>query len=132
VNGSAVEVADQIAIETSSSTTIELTTFANACTSAQAGMDPTNGGYLKLELENGEPPAAGTYMLGSDVKAEFKSYADCVKTKFEATSGSITVTLVSSSTLSGSFDLTLETNEHITGTFAAPVCANVAEDFTCQ
>ena len=40
----------------------------------------------------------------------------------QATSGTLTLTAVSGSMLTGSFDLTFANGDHLTGTFDAPVC----------
>jgi hypothetical protein len=48
---------------------------------------------------------------------------NCMTTTYDtASSGSITLTTVSSSEVAGSFDVTFPSGDHLTGTFDAPVC----------
>jgi hypothetical protein len=44
-----------------------------------------------------------------------------------ATSGSVTITSISTMQVSGSYDLTFSTSDRVTGTFSAPMCPTPAD-----
>ena len=49
-----------------------------------------------------------------------------------AQSGTVTFTAIDGATISGSFDLTFQDGDHLTGTFSAPVCDVPLSDVSRQ
>src|SRR5439155_2536037 len=84
---------------------------------------------LQPDYSAAPPPSPGTYYVGSlaienGVVAFAATDATChlVGTTKTAITGSITFTAVGNR-YAGSYDLTFDFGEHVTGTFDAPVCA---------
>jgi hypothetical protein len=125
-------------------TVIAITSFPNACSLLDTSVRSSQS--LLLEIASAGPLTAGTYGVptpsdgGSMASAAFATYdaldPTCLVTSNETTtSGSITITAVSSMQVTGTFDLTLPTangmsmptggTDHVTGSFAAPYCSNL-------
>ena len=91
--------------------------------------------FLSLEL-TGQPTAGSTFtVIDADVtsattgqaEVDFSgSTATCADNgaSATATSGTVTVTAISSSEVSGTFDVTFA-NGHLTGSFTAPICGSL-------
>jgi hypothetical protein len=104
---------------------IEFTPVANACA---LSMNPQSvpGGTPVLRFVVAPqyaltPVTPGVYPIGCLNFADFGT-CPCVGCNAQATSGSITITQDDSALIAGSFDLTFNTGEHVTGHFSAPVC----------
>jgi hypothetical protein len=100
---------------------------------------------MGLYVDNGggatPPTAPGTFYVnrpGPDAASAGAEGWDsaCVDTLFtNATSGQVTLTAVSTSGVTGTFDLVLATGDHITGSFDAPACPglnNLTQTPTCR
>jgi hypothetical protein len=77
-------------------------------------------------IEQQQQPASGAYS-----NAQYATFDDACRPSetVQATSGSVIVQTASASLVTGSFDLTMSTGDHVAGTFSAPVCdAPVASD----
>jgi hypothetical protein len=117
---------------------VALTNLNGACGLLQsvAGGAPTPGDVNALVLlvfADSNGPAAGSYPIVSScapscgtnfAQAGYTATdAQCntVRTD-DATTGSVVLSDVSATTIDGSFDLTVQSGDHLTGTFSAPVC----------
>jgi hypothetical protein len=93
------------------------------------GGNPRSAQVLQLGASAvGSTVPLGQYVIGATptttAAAGFTAQdATCNPTSDEqATSGTITMTQVSTTTVAGSFDVTFANGDHLTGTFSAPVC----------
>ena len=124
------------------STAVLLTDFVNVCSLETAKKTPPNGQNLFLALAaldntgTAHPPTAtGDYLvlssvsdsttpnsLRSDVYYELDG-PDCQKSNgYVGTSGKVTVTSISSTQIKGTFDLSLKSGDHLTGSFDSKSC----------
>jgi hypothetical protein len=118
---------------------IALTSATGLCSTLTAGKEPRSTQYLVLTPFNLQPDfspttptAPGAYQVGAltlqNGAALFSATdAACQVTlanTVRASTGTITLTTVGSR-YTGSYDLTFEFGDRITGTFDAPVCGNV-------
>jgi hypothetical protein len=109
----------------------------NTCAILQRHGEPASTKLFAVGVfAPGSSIAAGTYKIETSTsalpsqthaQAQYATTdAKCVSgPTVEATSGTVTITstaTTSSSTLQGSFDVTMSTGDHLTGTFDAPVC----------
>jgi hypothetical protein len=109
---------------------VVITNVANSCALSQGHHNPpsTTSLVLSVAVEGAAVPP-GTYAVGASgktaVDAQFvRTTATCTSESASvAASGSVTLTTVSSTTLQGSFDITMGSGEHLSGTFTGPVCA---------
>jgi hypothetical protein len=103
-----------------------LASFSNICALLQQPNHPAyaNSWALYVGVEQPAPVAPGTYTLAPGTSAHFAALdATCTPAGNEqAKTGTITFETVSATELSGSFDVTLDGGDHLTGTFSAPVC----------
>jgi hypothetical protein len=109
-----------------------ITNFPASCTLLQSGMTaPPLTQLLAIELIAnglGMAPGPGTYTLGATQNvAIVVSYAasdvNCNETINEqATGGSVTLDTVSATAVTGTFDMTFASGDHLAGQFDAPVC----------
>jgi hypothetical protein len=114
-----------------------ISNLSNACQLAQGHHDPRNQEYLELSVENpgNLPPGPGTYTVSMTVgpNAANALYVsrdvDCGVVNDEgASAGSITFATVSSTLITGSYDVTFLNGDHVMGVFTAPVCPAVPWD----
>jgi hypothetical protein len=122
---------------------VVISSAANICSTVSAGKQPRNWQTLVLgvaQQQNGNvgpPTAPGVYTIITGLSfdshiavAYFRATdANCadlgLTADAAAVSGTVTLTSVTPA-FTGSFDLTLDTAEHITGSFKAPACAAIA------
>ena len=107
-----------------------LTNVANACGVLQAHGNPPGATTLTIVVTaSGNAVPAGTYAVsgsgGFGASASFTAEdANCnIDSIAQAYTGSVTLTTSTASEVAGSFDLTFEGQDHVTGVFSAPVCA---------
>jgi hypothetical protein len=110
-----------------------VTDVGGSCGDGRGEAPPATVATLSLDFGGaGVLPSAGTYPVdatGQAAMAEFiASHGVCnFIVGASATSGTITITSASASSLEGSFDVTFAYSngpaDHVTGTFTAPVCA---------
>jgi hypothetical protein len=104
-----------------------ITNIANACGVLQDHGNPPGATALVVAVSaSGGSVATGTYGIVSQGFGATASYAtqdmNCNPSLNEtATGGSVTLTSVSGSSVSGTFDLTFS-GDHLTGSFSAPIC----------
>jgi hypothetical protein len=141
LGGEPVAATDAIALQGPSSglapysAWIILTNLPGFCAVEQGHHNPPNAQELTLEVfEYVGALGPGTYGIGSSSsqlgEAAFSATdASCNPTAASASlgvglaaSGTITLSSVSATEITGSFDLTFSPSNHITGTFSAPVC----------
>lgn len=112
---------------------VVLSNTSGLCGFAAGGKEPKNSQFLILVVRdtNRAPTGAGTYVIYSSgaqptklaVAQYFQTDASCNETQITlATSGTITITSVSNGNLSGTFDLTFDSGDHVTGSFSATNC----------
>jgi len=107
---------------------VVITNLAGSCAIAERNGNPPNAQSLLLEAGvKGTSVPPGTYTIGDTTSvalAEFTAQdATCTQTTDDkGTAGTITLTSSSSTEVSGSFDVTFDSGDHVTGTFSAPVC----------
>jgi hypothetical protein len=152
VGGKSFAVGDAIytngKVDTGQATLVGLTTWTSACTQATQNNTPPQNQVLIFELVNynsttrttsaltgpGQVPiyTAGATNAGPLGIAEVAQTgtpvdagpsAGCETTVIAATGGSITVTSLSAGAITGTFDLTFASGDHLTGSFNAPACA---------
>jgi len=131
---------------------IAITSASGICSELTSGKEPKNTQYLVLtpfklqpDFSAIPPPAPGTYTVGAlsieNAVAVFSGTdASCglnLASAARATSGQITLTAVGNR-YTGSYQLTFDFGDVVSGTFDAPVCANVdvsqagTGTFSCQ
>jgi hypothetical protein len=105
-----------------------VTSVNNACGVLQDHGNPANATALVVEVAAmGSSVATGTYNIVSSGFGATASYAaqdqNCNTTLNEtASSGTVTISSNSGSSVSGTFDLTFD-GDHLTGSFTAPICS---------
>jgi hypothetical protein len=146
VNGSRFVVKDAIAVvghdNTGSGALILLSATPNACADARDHIQHANAGNLFIMITDQDPAATlgGTYPTSYETPLPARSSsfdvnltdAQCQYRDIPAPDGTgdgtVTVSSVKGTTLAGSFDIVLEDLEHITGTFHAEECPELATD----
>lgn len=138
IGGQAVPTTNVVAVvgsETNNKTTVQLdsivlTSVSDACSFLQ---NPTHripsSSTLVLAAGAIAPSVpTGTFNIGMYGYAQYDAdSATCVLTTSEtATSGSVVLTSVSSSSIQGTFDVTMPNGDHLSGSFDAPVCTGVS------
>ncbi len=107
--------------------------FQSAANPSASGPDPGNSTQLTLNVlsSNSTPVAPGTYSVsqpnanGVFVNAAFAATdSTCAveASSASASSGTVQIVTVSSTMVTGTFDVTFPSGDHLTGQFAAPVC----------
>lgn len=141
IQGAAVPASDSVGLSSVSTAngTSEaavgaiITNVANACGVLQSHANPANATALVLAVSaSGSSVGTGTYDIVSQGFGATASYAkqdSTCNTSFSenASGGSVTLTAVSGSSVSGTFDLTFG-SDHVTGSFSAPICSYSAGD----
>ncbi len=115
---------------------VVLSNTSGLCGLAVAGKEPKNSQFLILVVSdrntNTAPTGAGSYVIYSSgaqptklaIAQYFQTDASCHEIQSTlATSGTITLTSVSNGNLSGTFDLTFDTGDHVSGSFSAANCS---------
>lgn len=146
VQGNLFSARDAISIDATASgfdfngpsTVVEITDFPSACQNQADHHGVANGQLLFFALatvSSGGVAAAitipGTYTVvtspvpaGNDVELFYqRDDASCVRaTGEQASSGTVTVNEVSDGGVSGTFDVSFSSGDHLTGSFQAPRC----------
>jgi hypothetical protein len=139
IDGEPVPANDAVGTANSGATvtsrSVLITSVTNACPCA---IGPTGSTILSLTVGTvGTAVSTGTYSFpdagNQDGTAEAKYLVnDPQTTLLPATSGSVTISQISASTIVGSFALSFASGDHVTGTFSAPTCATeVPADAGC-
>jgi hypothetical protein len=114
--------------------TVAITNLTPACSFAQPGSDsnPPNSTVLLMVVGSPEAVTPGTYSIIATTPTAttintllvFDAVEDqCKRTSHHvARSGAITFSTISATAVAGSFDVTLDTGENLTGSFDAPIC----------
>jgi hypothetical protein len=128
-----------------SGTVLAITSIGAACSKVTTGTSfkgPATALSIELVQNGGAVTSPGTFPELSSAQGSTSAFAgsfdswdaSCSDTTTPISGGTVTITAVSASSLTGSFDLTLG-NDHITGSFNAPNCAGLATSGTgssCQ
>ncbi len=135
VAGTSLSAQDAVFSNTTAGTgtVVGVTSFGGACTDLANDQLPKSSVVLSLQLAQGTGSVTnpGTFsFLGTQgataaFAAEWTSYdSTCTPTNSMATGGTVTVDSVSSSQLTGTFDIKFNT-DHVTGSFVASTCAAI-------
>lgn len=147
VNGATITVADAVFIAGTpgggvKELVIDMQDQAGSCARIQANtykQNTTEVGFT-IALEGAASPVGpGTYAVGdsNNNKTHVNGGVQepdpmCLGKHLGTKSGSVTITYVSSTSVSGTFDLTLENMDHITGSFGATACDMDIAKITAQ
>lgn len=151
--GGSFEIADMISAtvttsdgagDSASVARIVMGSTANLCSDAGAAIDRKGEHYITIELSDvagsvrSAPTAAGTYTIYPDTGSEPAKSASFTIIALDQTcqaidadsgagqSGSVTLTSATGGVFAGSFDVTLNTGDHVTGSFAPSACPQLA------
>ena len=114
--------------------TVAITNLTPACSFAQPGGDsnPPNSTVLLMVVGSPEAVTPGTYSIIATTPTAttintllvFEAVdGQCKQTSMHAArSGTITLSTISATAVEGSFDVSLDTGETLSGTFDAPIC----------
>jgi hypothetical protein len=139
IQGAAVPSSDAVGLSSVASGGSEaavgaiITNIAGACGVLQShGNPPSATALIVAVTAMGGAVATGTYGVVAQGFGASASYATddmSCNTSFSegASAGSVTLTVVSGSTVAGTFDLTFG-SDHLTGSFSAPVCSYTTAD----
>ena len=149
INGEAFTIMDSATFVRTSRglANVDLTDFVGTCASG-ASMYPKNSKDLRFLLADADadtpPTSPGTFTVHTLEEQVSGLYAECSVFAYDSactgsdlmcTGGSVTLTAVDTSGtghLAGSYDVMLG-DDHLSGSFDAPTCANVNEDApTCM
>lgn len=109
---------------------IDMEGSTGACDRIKANQLKQNNSVFALDIVSNNPVVPGTYTVGKDanntqVGGGFQP-ADptmCVANPHATASGTLTLTLLTATQAAGTFDITFDNKDHITGSFGADVCA---------
>lgn len=111
---------------------------SDLCQDLSQGVLHQGQSLLQLDIVVGQI-ADSSYAIGVGSNGIVSAEASKLDTacgdilKRGASGGTITLTKIAGSDIEGSFDLTFDGGDHLTGSFQAPLCANTAVDLkTCQ
>jgi len=145
IAGSAVPIKDSMAVYQNGPDVayaiVVMTDAPNICASTQRQRTPPGSTSLSLGLIEGlgiTSLSPGTFQVtvsageGNEavVGYEVQDSSCNLITGGDATSGTVTLTSVSSTSLSGTFDVTFPSGDEVTGSFDAPVCPLTADGGT--
>lgn len=113
---------------------------AGLCTSLTQGRAPHEATMLVISVskEGASSIAAGTYAISrsgpvvADVGFVVQDASCNDVTSIDAVSGSVTIDHVASTSIDGSFDVTMQSGDHLTGSFSAPTCTFDPMQVKCQ
>jgi hypothetical protein len=100
----------------------------NLCAIAQGSHNPPNITSLGISVGSVNPIVTGTFPVGSASAdpAAGVAYtavdAMCMGTTNQGQSGTVTISTITSTTVTGNFDVLLTSGDHLSGHFVAPVC----------
>jgi hypothetical protein len=142
--------------DASSVARIVMASNGDLCSDAGAGIDRKGEHYITIQLSDvtgamrTAPTAAGTYTIYPDTGSEPAKSASFTVVGLDSScqaidadsgagqSGTVTLTSVAGGVFTGSFDVTLNTGDHLTGSFAPSACPQLAaastngEQHTCR
>jgi hypothetical protein len=124
------------AVQTTSSSSVGVVIFSGRsgiCALAASNTNPKNTkGLLIVVSNNGTALVAGAYTVTASFSAgkialvQFVSYdntcGDITAQEANGVSGTVTLTSVSGNALAGSYDITFDSTDHITGSFTGTGC----------
>lgn len=144
VRGNAIHIADAVSGPVHPSTDamgyaeILLSTASDVCSDAAANTFRPDQTTVDILLANSTPTAelvpsmTGTYMVGGGplrAVVIVRSYdAQCqvaATSMSSAVSGAVNLTAITGNTFDGTFDVVLDTQDHITGSFAPTECLSL-------
>ena len=137
IGGQSVPTTNVVAVvgsETTNGSTVHLdsiviTSVSDACSFLQNPTHRIASASTLILAAGAIAPSVptGTFTIGTYGYAQYDAdSATCVLTTSEtAMSGSIVLNNVSSDSIDGTFDLTMPNGDHLSGSFAAPVCSGV-------
>lgn len=108
---------------------IDMEGSAGACDRIKVNQLKQNTSVFALNITSSDPVVPGTYTVGKTgtstrVGGGFQP-ADpmCVAMPHATESGTLTLTLLTATEAAGTFDITFDNGDHVTGSFGAHVCA---------
>jgi len=115
---------------------VVLSNSSGLCASASSGKEPKSSQFWTLALNDhtgtSPPSVLGTYTVWPLTGPQPATFvvvqytltdANCLPVQSDrATSGTVTITSISNGDVSGNFDLTFDTGDHVTGSFSAKNC----------
>jgi hypothetical protein len=107
---------------------VVLGTIPGLCAVAERHGSPPSVRTLAFQVtQDATTIAPGTYGTGQGLSASYEANdATCAVVGLEqATGGTVTFTTSTATVLEGTFDLTFEGGDHLSGPFSAPVCADL-------
>lgn len=117
---------------TSNGIGITISNVPNSCTVAQRHGNPSNTTNLNLLIAAPNPVTSGSYAISTTAPTATSTIADLVYETTDANchtmsthtarSGSIVISAVSATTVEGTFSVTMDTGESLSGTFSVPIC----------
>jgi len=147
VNGAAITVVDAVFIAGTpgggvKELVIDMEDQAGVCGRIKANTFKQNttelGFTVAIEGASG-PVGPGTYAVGNSIDGKTHLNGGvqepdpmCLGKHLGTKSGSVTITYVSSTMVSGTFDLTLDNADHLTGSFGATACDMDIAKITAQ
>jgi len=115
---------------------VAITNFPDACAVIGNLHNPSNGQVLMVSVAGTSDVVPGTYSFLSSLSVGLINVtytardSMCVRASGADTSaGTVTLTAAGPSTVEGSFDVTLDQGDHLTGTFNTPVCNVILNDW---
>jgi hypothetical protein len=128
--------------------TIKLTSASDACGDASAHVQRAQAQYLDITVENQTgttttaPTSAGDYRVlafpgaSAQVQVVFNdaTCTDTLQYQVHAMRGTVTLAAIDTDYYAGTFDVTLTTGDHVTGSFAPEPCPALANatGLTCM
>jgi hypothetical protein len=101
-----------------------ITNFSGACAAYKTKNLPASASQLDLDVVvSGSSVSPGTYQVSGGSPGASVVFNHDMPGQVYAQSGSVTLDTVSTSTINGSFDVTLTNGDHLTGSFVAPICS---------
>jgi hypothetical protein len=127
---------------------VMMSTAPQICSDVKQHIDRAGSTTIVMQLLDATatriqaPTAPGTYVITTTLSGPVASYgaltrdATCgVQSGTPATSGTVTLTSVVGEIYAGTFDVTLESGDHVTGTFSPGACPALRQSVgspTCQ
>jgi hypothetical protein len=125
---------------------VVMSNATGTCADVTANKQPKNITVMIIALEDVNittgaftaPTAPGTYTVSVSPQAKLAlvnfvvTDANCKAISSQSAtsaSGTVTITSVSNGTYEGTYDITMNSNDHVTGSFSASACAGISPAF---